>query len=437
MTTPRRQFLKQSGLMAAGLMSAPLWSMGKPLAPSDTVRVALIGARNMGFFNLENCLQVDGVVCPAICDVDQHVLTEKQAQVEQMTGTRPKGYGDFRKVLEDPEVDAVIIGTPDHWHCLMAIMACEAGKAVYVEKPMANSIAEAEAMVRAVRRTNAVLQVGQQQRSGPHWQEAVAYVQSGKLGKIRQVKVWGNFEYGRGNPTVPNEPVPTHLDYDMWLGPAPVRPYNPNRLHGAWRHTWDFGGGLVTDWGVHLLDVVMWAMGSRMPERVSAMGGIYQYQDRMIETPDTLDVTWDMGDYTLQWSHFAGEQPGMFGRNYGIAFLGNDGTLVINRGGWEVLGEAGQLPEHQQSLKPFVEGITSNHLAHAQNFIAAIREGAAVNCPVEAGRDAAAIAQLGTLALRTGLTLQPAGNLDRLSGMPELQGLYQPEYRKPWAFPSL
>lgn len=434
MPSSRRNFIKQSALAAGGLITAPaILSKSSGFLPSDTITVGLIGCRNMGFFDLQNCLKQEGVVCGALCDVDNEVLGRRAMDVEEEFGVKPKLYRDFRELLADPGIDAVVIGTPDHWHSLMTIMACEAGKAIYVEKPLANSIAECEAMVAAVRRTGSIVQVGQQQRSGQHWKDVVHYVQAGNIGQIRRVEVWANFAYGKGNPRIPNPAVPAHLDYELWQGPAAIRPYNPNRLHGAWRHTWNYGGGLLTDWGVHLLDIVNWAMGFKTPKQIMASGGIYQYPDNLIETPDTLDVVYDMEDYVLHYSHVAGKELGKFGRSYGIAFMGTDGVAVVNRQGWEVYGKSGNT--NQEVIKTFAEGKDSNHLEHAADFIQAIRDNRDPVCPIEMGRNAAAIAQYGIISYRSGQTIRPAAGTEGLLIQPELRPFFKPTYRSPWIFP--
>ncbi len=433
MNATRRDFLRKTSLATGGLLLGPSLLAQSSRAPSDTLRVGLIGCRNMGFGDLENCLKQPGVICGGLCDVDDEVLQRRAKDIEKIYGIKPPLYRDFRQMLDDPELDAVVIGTPDHWHCLMTVMACEAGKAVYVEKPLANSIAECETMVRAVRHFGSVVQVGQQQRSGTHWKTVVDYVSEGKIGQVRKVMVWGNFAYGKGNPNGPSQPVPAHLDYNLWLGPAPEQPYHPNSLHGAWRHSWAFGGGLLSDWGVHLLDMVLWAMGNTTPRRVMASGGIHRYEQHLIETPDTLDVIWDMGNYNLLWSHMGGEEQGHFGRNYGIAFVGSDGTLVVNRQGWEVLGQASGAK--QTILKPFEAGKDSHHLEHAADFVAAIRENRDPICNIELGRDAAVLAQYGLVAHRSGSTLRPTAKIGDFSHQPEVMPFVKPSYRSPWVFP--
>ncbi len=435
MQSNRREFLKTSAAAASALAAGP-WIRRSSASPNDTLHIGLIGARSMGYGNLAGHLRQPNVVCAGLCDVDRQILDQRAADVEKITGARPRLFGDFRSLLESVDVDAVIVGTPDHWHCLQTVLALEAGKDVYVEKPLANSVAECDVMVDAVRRHGRIAQVGQQQRSGEAWQDVVSFVQSGELGDIRQVKVWGFFDYGKGLPRVPDEAPPAHVDFDMWLGPAPDQPFNPSRFHLFWRLQWDFGGGLLSDWGVHLLDVVLWAMDVRTaPRAVSASGGINAYPDRAIETPDTLSVLYDMGDYTISYEHFAGLSKGYYDRGYGIAFIGNNGTLVVNRAGWEVIAEERD-DELLMEPVPFMEGVGSNHELHAIDFIDAVRERRDPICTIEMGRDAAVFAQLGNIAYRTGSRLVWDADARRFVGNAEADDFLRPDYRAPWTFPA-
>ena len=431
----RREFLQRTAQAAAAISVGP-WIRTAAGSPNETLAIGLIGARGMGYFNLSNHLKQPNVICGGLCDVDGEVLDRRAAEVEESTGRRPPTFGDYRELLEQQDVDAVIIGTPDHWHCLQLAHACESGKDVYVEKPMANSIAELDAMVGAARTHDRVVQVGQQQRSGRHWQDVVDFVRSGRLGDVRQVKVWGFFDYGKGAPRVPDEAPPEYVDFDTWLGPAPDQPFNPSRFHGVWRHQWDFGGGLLSDWGVHLLDIVLWAMDVDAPRGpISASGGIYAYEDRAIETPDTLSVLYDMGDFTLTWEHFGGVEKGLYGRNYGIAFIGNNGTLVVNRAGWEVIAEERDGERLMEPI-PFVEGVESNHERHAIDFIAAVRERRDPVCTVEMGRAAALFAHLGNIAHRTSSRVIWDEGSRRIRDNSAADALLRPEYRPPWRFPE-
>lgn len=430
----RREFLQRSGQVLAAAGAA---RHAGTAAASDTLVVGLIGCRGMGFFDLENHLKQPGVACGGLCDVDGRVLESRAADVERLTGQRPRLYRDFRRMLENPALDAVIIATPDHWHCLQAVYACEAGKDVYLEKPQANSVIESALIARAARKHRRVVQVGQQQRSGQHWQDVVDFVRSGELGLIRQVKVWANFDYAKGAERVPDEPAPPEVDYDLWLGPAPERPFNPGRFHGTWRFQWDYGGGLLTDWGVHLLDIPLWALEVEgAPRSVSAIGGIFAYPDRQIEAADTQAVLYEFDDFNLIWEHTAGIQSGPYDRNYGIAFVGSSGTLVVNRSGWEIFPEVEEGRYLMEAL-PLQRGSESNHEAHARNFIGCIKSREEPACPVEAGHLAAFYAHLGNLAYRTGSRLVWDAEAQRFAGNEAADAFLAPEYRDPWTLPRL
>lgn len=376
MSSSRREFLRDTSAILAGagltgLTAAPFIANAKSFPPNEKIVVALIGARNMGFGDLGNALKQPNVECAAICDIDDSVLNSRAKDIEKRQNKTPAKYKDFRKLLERKDIDAVIIGTPDHWHCLTMIAACQAGKDVYVEKPMGNSIGECELMARAARKYNRVVQVGQQQRSGAHWLQAMEFMKAGKIGQLRKVLVWGNFNYGVGALKVPDKPVPPGVDFDMWLGPAPERSFNPTRFHGNWRMFWDYGGGLMTDWGVHLLDMALWVKDIKeLPLSVMSTGGNWAYPDHAHETFDTMTVDYQMKDYTITWQSTAGTEQGPYGRSYGLAYIGNDATLVIDRDGWELLPE-------QDNGKPRVQPMPKqkghdSHYEHMQNFLECI-----------------------------------------------------------------
>lgn len=441
MSSSRREFLKDtSALLAgtglAGLTAVPFVSKARTFSPNEKIVVALIGARNMGFGDLENALKQPGGECAAICDVDDSVLNRRAAEVEKRQGKAPEKYKDFRKLLERQDIDAVVIGTPDHWHCLTMIAACQAGKDVYVEKPMGNSIGECELMARAARKYNRVVQVGQQQRSGAHWLQAMEFMKAGKIGQLRKVLVWGNFNYGIGALKVPDEPVPAGVDFDMWLGPAPERSFNPARFHGNWRMFWDYGGGLMTDWGVHLLDMALWVKDIKEPPlSVMSTGGNWAYPDHAHETFDTMTVNYQMKDYTITWQSTAGTQQGPYGRPYGLAYIGNDATLVIDRGGWELLPE-------KANGKPKVPPMPKqsghdSHFEHMQNFLECIKSRKDPNCTVENGKLVAQYAHSGNVSLRTGSLLQWDDKKKDFGKNKAANALITPHYRSPWKLPDV
>jgi predicted dehydrogenase len=291
-------------------------------------------------------------------------------------------------------------------------------------------------MLKAARKYNRVVQVGQQQRSGKHWQDVVELVQGGKLGTIRKIKTWAYFDYGKGQPKVPDSSAPAGVDYDFWLGPAPKHPFNANRFHGSWRMFWEQGGGLMTDWGVHLLDIPLWAMNAKIPNSVMASGGIYAYPDNAIETADTQNVLYDFGNFTLEWDHAGGITNGLYGRNYGVAFIGNNGTLVVNREGWEVIAES-ENKVNKTQLIPLQPADKLDHEKHVRDFFQCVRSRNYPICDVEIGHNAALIAHMGNIAYRTGNKLSWDPGKNQFKDDPKANALLKPVYREPWNFPEI
>ncbi|GGC32860.1 NADH-dependent dehydrogenase [Parapedobacter defluvii] len=373
------------------------FSIGTRQQPK-TVRVGLIGANGMGWSNLNSMLKVPGVQCTALCDVDANVLN-KRAEELKARNIIPQLYAKHEDLLADSNVDAVIIGTPDHWHCLIMVDACAAGKDVYVEKPLGNSIAECNAMVAAATKYNRAVQVGQWQRSQQHFRDAMDFVHSGKLGKIRLVKAWAYQGWMKSIPVKPDGPAPEGVDYTRWLGPAKERSFNPNRFHFEFRWFWDYAGGLMTDWGVHMLDFALIGMKATTPKSIMATGGKFAYPDDAAETPDTLTTVYEFDDFTVQWEHANGIDGGPYGRNHGVAFIGNFGTLVVDRGGWEVIPEGKRM-----EAVPFQKSQDNGLDLHTANFIDVVRSRQleALNAPVSAGAHIAIFSQMGNIAYRTG-----------------------------------
>lgn len=401
MNTTRRKFLGTMTTLAAatGAASAfPAAFGGLADFRQDTVRVGLIGANGMGWANLNSMLKVPGVQCTALCDVDANVLQKRTAELKERNIV-PKLYTKHEELLADPNVDAVIIGTPDHWHCLQLVDACVAGKDVYVEKPLGNSIAECNAMVAAAKKHNRAVQVGQWQRSQQHFRDAVDFVHSGKLGKIRLVKAWAYQGWMKSIPVKPDGPAPDGVDYTRWLGPAEQRPFNPNRFHFEFRWFWDYAGGLMTDWGVHMLDFALIGMKATTPKSIMATGGKFAYPDDAAETPDTLTTVYEFDDFTVQWEHANGIDGGPYGRNHGVAFIGNYGTLVLDRGGWEVIPEGDRM-----EAVPLQKSQDNGLDKHTTNFVEAVRSRnlEALHAPIEAGAHIAVFSQMGNIAYRTG-----------------------------------
>ena len=432
MNINRRTFIQSSSAMVAGLAisAQTVASAAKRVAPSDMLNVALIGCRNMGWNNLYAILQHGGVKCLALCDIDRNILNSRAAELNKMQAGNVDTYGDYRKILDRKDIDIVVIGTPDHWHCLQFIDACRAGKDIYIEKPIANSIAECDVMVAAAQKYNRVVQVGQQQRSSQHFKDMIEYIRSGKLGKIGRVRAWANFDYAARPPYAPDSPVPEGVDFDTWLGPAPKRTFNGARFHGEWRMFWDYGGGLITDWGVHLLDMGLWGMDVKtMPLKVRATGGKYLSPDGAHETFDTMSVTYQFDDFIFEWENNAGTETGPYGKNYGFLFHGTNGTLVANREEWSVY------PEKDRVAECTVKADYQDHKTHTANFLDSVKtRNPNTACTIENGSFCAKYAQLGNIAAKVGETLV-YNDITKKFNVGEAEKYLQPSYRSPWKFP--
>lgn len=440
MRTTRRGFIQKTAAATIATAAFPAYLKASTVPPSDQVNVALIGCRNMGFGILKHHLNLRGVNCVALCDVDQRVLDEKAAEIKRNYKQSPKLYGDFRKLLENKDVDAVIVGTPDHWHCLPTIYALQAGKDVYVEKPLANSITECNLIVQAARRYNKQLvQVGQQQRSGGHWNKIHQLIADGKLGKLRKVNVWGNFNYGIGQPIQADTPVPEGVDFDFWLGPAPKRGFNPARFHGSWRMFWDYGGGLVTDWGVHLLDMAFWPSKTVAPPKtIMATGGNLSFADHAHETFDTMSGIFQLDDYAVTWEHTAGTENGPWDQSYGLAFVGDLGTILADRSGFKVLPEWDNQRKLDKTPPLELDSHGENHAQHVENFVQCIRDRKSPVCSPEIGRAAAIAAHSANIAIRSGAGMLHWDEQTNRFTNSELANSYlTPNYRTPWKLPEI
>ncbi|HZE85734.1 MAG TPA: Gfo/Idh/MocA family oxidoreductase [Puia sp.] len=408
----RRSFLQQtSALVGGGLLlsafdSAPFSYPRKRMSPADQINVGAIGVNGMGWADLVAALKVPGVNVVALCDIDKNVLDKRMKDLGDMKvdTSRIKLYGDYRKLLEQKDIDVVIIGTPDHWHALIMIEACQAGKDVYVEKPVGNSIVECRAMIAAQQKYKRVVQAGQWQRSQQHFKDAVDFVQSGQLGNIRTVKVWCYQGWMKPGPVVPDSAPPPGVDFPMWLGPAPKRTFNSSRFHFNFRWFWDYAGGLMTDWGVHLLDYGLLGMKADVPKSVVALGGNFAYPDLYEETPDTLTTLYEFDGFNLVWDHAMGIDNGSYGRDHGIAYIGNNATLVLSRSGWEVIEEA---HSKNKVARPFEKVSDKGVDKHWVNFIDVVRSRKMeeLHCSIQDGSHVATVAQMGNISLRSGQRL--------------------------------
>jgi predicted dehydrogenase len=445
----RRSFIKNAAASAAGGvllgtgMPAPLEaaSQNRVAGANRRVRVALIGCGGMGTTDLRAALRL-GAQCVALCDVDDDQVRKAAERVKTDFDQTPAlTTRDFRRVLERQDVDAVIIATPDHWHALPAIMACQAGKDVYVEKPLSLTIGEGRVMVNAARRHNRVVQMGTQQRSSNHFRSAVDYVKSGALGKIRLVKTWAYQDWMGNIPVVPDSEAPASVDYDMWLGPAPKRPFNKNRFHFNFRWYYDYSGGLMTDWGAHMIDVANWGMGVSVPKSATSVGGKFGFPDDAEETPDTQQALWEFDGFSMIWEHATAIGQGPYGKDHGAAFHGNSGILVVDRSGWEVFPET-ETKNGKRSFRMAGEprrgsGGQDMHQAHVKDFLDAIDSRKRTASDVEIGHNSMIACHLANIAFRTGRRVQWDAAREQIVGDAEAQKLIHKAYRAPWTLPAI
>ena len=427
----RREFLKSAGVGAALTTSLVT---GRLRGANDRIRVGFIGLGRMGRSSLGTCLKMPECQVVALCDVYKPNL-----ELAVKMAPDAKVYKDFRDLLAAKDIDAVNISTPDHWHAYMAVEACKAGKDVYVEKPISVAVEEGRMMVQAARKYNRVVQVGTQQRSGVHFEGARDIVRTGRLGKISFVRTWnyGNqYPDGIGNP--PDSDPPAELDWDMWLGPAPERPFNPNRFgvhpkeFSRFRWFWDYAGGMVTDWAIHLIDIVLWAMDEIGPHAVTASGGKFHIQDNR-DTPDTMQVTWEFPNWLCVYENRILNAQSMFKQGYGILFHGTDGTLFVDRSRYELIPERRREGAETADRTQPEEGKSSNNhnLAHWQNFVQCIRNRERPVSDIEDGHHSTAMALLGNVAYRSRQRVDWDPKAETTSNK-EARPYLRREYRKPW-----
>jgi len=441
--TNRRTFVKKSAIAMAG---AGLYS-SVPVscalnAPSDRVNIGVIGVNNFGWDNMNRMLQVvdQPAHCVALCDVDQIRLDERAKQLKEsfpVTAGNIKLYSDFRKLLEDKDIDGVIIATPDHWHTYIYAEATKAGKAVYVEKPTARTIAECNLMVDLQRKHKNVVTTGMWQISVDYFTEAFNILKSGVLGDVYKVHAW--ITGGTAPVTWSNAPqtIPETLDYKMWLGPAPSRPYAKEILPGRWRNFWDFGGGGQTDWVHHLdsaLDGIA-ALGQERtyPKSVYSVG--YKHPETMYETPRVQSSVFQFEKLHIVWAQ---QVTPLYNRGDGVAWIGSNGTLVCNRTGYEIFPEMGS--DKKPLIEPKkVQGRYANQYNHVANWAECIRNNnVKTNSPIDKGCYATLLANIANISYRTGgKSLEYLPDERKFRNNPEADSYILPEYKNNWEYPRV
>lgn len=418
------------------LAGATAVSASKVLGANDRVRLGLIGCGGRGMYVGRFMQEAPNAEFVAVCDVYE----PNTAKARQWSGGGAQTFSDFRRLLDRRDVDAVLIATPDHWHAAVAVLACRAGKDVYVEKPLAHNVREGRAIVEAARGSGRVVQAGTQHRSSPHFAECARIVRSGDLGEIRYVRVW-NFQnrFPNGIGRAPDADPPPGLDWDFYCGPAPLRPFNPKRLGPTFRHFWDYAGGMITDFGTHRFDTVHQIMGADAPLTVSASGGRFSMKDAG-EMPDTFQATFEYPGFILSYETSDLNAHGLGGRtagmNYyhavgaadrphGMAFYGTNGALFADRLGFEIYPERDRARRRQMN----VPDATS---LHARAFIECVRSRKTPPATSETGHRATLIGHLGNIAFKTGRKLRWDATREEFRADPEASKLLGRTARKPW-----
>jgi predicted dehydrogenase len=449
----RRQFIKGLAQTSLAISSISAWSAERARGANERVNVALIGCGGRGNLVGKLMAAVPGVEFIALCDV----YDAQFANARDWAGARCKMEKDFRRVLEMKDVDAVLIATPDHWHGIPAVLACQAGKDVYLEKPLAYSVREGRKIVEAVRKSNRVMQVGIQHRSAPHYAEAAEIVRSGALGKIRFVRIWNYVNMApRGIGKAEDSEPPAGADWDFFLGPAPERKFNKNRFIKTYRWFWDYGGGLISDFGVHRFDSMHQVTGADSPLTVTAAGRRFDLEDGC-ETPDFVQASFEYPDFVLSYEAsmlnslgLPGRTPGHntygargeWDRPHGEAFYGSNGTLVSSRIGYEIFPEmeapsgpgavgAGVGVGKLKMERKIVAGADRTDL-HVKNFIECVRSRKKPAADVESGHKSTIIAHLGNIAFRTGRKIKWDAAKEEIIADAEASKYLWREPRKKW-----
>jgi predicted dehydrogenase len=421
-------FARRDFLQASAVLSAGLWVSGATRAADDSkdkkLNVGVMGlSRGLGHVDALLKLATEkNVEIGYLCEVDANRLERGQKIVTDKSGKTPRGITDFRKMLEDPTLDAVFIATCNHWHAPAAILACAAGKHVYVEKPGSHNAAEGEMLVAAARKYKRVVQMGNQRRSWPVNQEAIQKLRDGAIGKVTFARCY----YNNLRPTIGKgivQPPPAHLDYDLWQGPAPERPYKSNLIPYNWHWHWHYGGGELANNGIHALDVARWGLDVGCPKTVSFVGGRYSYDDDQ-ETPDTGVAMFDFGHVGISWQ-VSSCHPRRGENLPFVSFYGSEGTMLLEPG-YRILDLQGKEIEK----KPNEVG--NGDVLHIGNFLDCIRNGKTPNSEIEIGQASTLLCHLGNIAYRTGHTLHLDPETKKIQNDPEALKLWGREYRKGW-----
>lgn len=398
-------------------------------AANERLNVAIIGVRGRGRALAGGFAKLDDASIEYLVDVDDRVVPAAAQVVEKAGKKRPKVVRDMRRVFDDKSIDAVVIATPDHWHAPAAIMACDAGKDVYLEKPCSHNIQEGRLIVEAARRNKRIVQHGTQARSREITRQAIDYIHSGKIGKVKMAKAW-DVQLRKDIGHQPDSPVPEGVDYDLWVGPAVWMPFNENRFHYNWHWNWNFGTGDAGNDGAHQIDMARWALGVDTPTEAAGSGAKLFFEDDQ-QTPDTMSVNFKYPGKMLSFELRIWNPYGMEGTENGVAVYGGGGMVQIGKydrlWGFKVFDEHGKLVKHEQSQ--------GEDEAHVRNFVDCVRSRKAPNAEIEIGFQSVVHCHLANIVARTGHTVRYDAKTDAVQGDPAAAKLITREYRDHWAKP--
>ncbi len=433
----RRTFLHATSLTTAGLMFAgKSWAFDG--APNDKVVIGVMGTNSRGFYLARMLAQLPNVEVGYICDVDKLVLDKTVAEIEKVSGKKPQGFTDIRKMLEVKDMDALTVAAPDHWHAPAALMALKAGKHVYLEKPCSHSPAEGEILVEAQKKYNKLVQMGNQRRSFPGVVEAMQSLHDGIIGRVYFAKGWyanGRKSIGKGKKVA----VPANLDFELWQGPAPRREFTDNLIHYNWHWFWNWGTGEALNNGTHELDVMRWGLNVSFPSKVSSSGGRFAFDDDW-ETPDTQTISFEFPNNTaMLWESRSCNPHEVEGSGRGVIFYGDKGTMVIPGGdsysvfdmGNKKVKEVKTRIQDAQATNTMGMGERLDSL-HLLNFLEAVRNNTKLSSPISEGHISTVLPQLGNIAYRTGRTLNCDPATGRIKNDKQAAKLWKRDYEKGW-----
>jgi predicted dehydrogenase len=435
----RRTFVREASVVGLGLAAtnhfpSPALLFGGP--PSERVRVAVVGLNGRGVVLARNAARIKNTELAYLCDVDSAVLAKTGSALQQDAAKPPKPIGDFRRALDDRDVDGIVIAAPDHWHAPMAILALKAGKHVYLEKPASHNPHELELLVAAQRRYARAVQIGNQQRSAPRSIEAIQAIRDGLIGRPYLARAWyaaSRGTIGRGRPA----PVPANLDYELWQGPAPRTPYRDNVIHYNWHWFRRWGTGEICNNGTHEMDVARWTLGVDYPIRVSSAGGRFHFDDDW-EFTDTQEAVFEFeGGRTIVWQGQSCNPVQTLNRGRGVLVLGTDGSIVLDRNGYVHYDAKGKVVKEVREAA-IADGLDfagndAHTVAHMENFASAARTDESLRSHVAEIAKSIMLCHLGNIAQYTGRKLRTDPNSGRVLGDEEAMKYWQREYEPAWA----